>query len=80
MGNNKCFICDVREKTSDFSHYKYADCELMRELGHENKIDRFKWREYVLWDMQKKHEEEVTEEWMKKQKKLHRISIIDLSS
>lgn len=31
----------------------------MRKEGHENKIDRLKWREYVLWDMQKKHDEEI---------------------
>jgi hypothetical protein len=36
-----------------------ASCELMREIGHENKIDRYKWRDYVLWDMKRMHDEEV---------------------
>lgn len=35
-------------------------CEVMRENGHENKIDRIKWREYVLWDMQRRHDKEKT--------------------
>lgn len=34
-------------------------CDEMNRLGHENKLNKFKWREYVLWDMQQKHEEEM---------------------
>ena len=37
-------------------------CEDMREKGHENKVPKMKWREYVLWDMQKKHDEEVSKD------------------
>ena len=32
--------------------------EETRKIAHENKIDKFKWREYLLWDMRKRHEEE----------------------
>jgi hypothetical protein len=35
-----------------------AACEYMRGRGHENKISAYKWREYVLWDMQRRHDEE----------------------
>ncbi len=38
-----------------------AACEDMRLHGHENKVDKFKWREYVLWDMQQKHDREKNE-------------------
>lgn len=33
--------------------------EETRKIGHENKVDKFKWREYLLWDMQRRHEEEI---------------------
>lgn len=33
--------------------------DLMLKEGHDNKIDRLKWREYVLYDMQKRHDFEV---------------------
>lgn len=32
--------------------------EETRKIGHENKVDKLKWREYLLWDMQRRHEEE----------------------
>lgn len=32
--------------------------EETRKIGHELKIDKFKWREYLLWDMLRRHEEE----------------------
>ena len=35
-----------------------AACEDMRAKGHENKVGRMEWREYVLWDMQRRHNEE----------------------
>ena len=37
-----------------FSHFE----EETRKIGHENKVDKMKWREYLLWDMQKRHDEE----------------------
>ncbi len=33
-------------------------CEEMRERGHENKVDRLKWRQVVLWNMQDRHDHE----------------------
>ena len=54
---------ELREHFEAFSQHAWDGfnrcCEEMRKNGHENKIDRFKWRAYVLWDMQKKHDEEV---------------------
>lgn len=35
-----------------------AACDEMCEKGHENKISKYKWREYVLSDMQRRHDEE----------------------
>lgn len=32
--------------------------EETRKIGHENKVDKMKWREYLIWDMQRRHEEE----------------------
>ena len=34
-------------------------CKIMNDKGNEDKVDYFKWREYVLWDMQRRHNEEV---------------------
>lgn len=36
--------------------------ERMRKEGHENKVSKIKWREYVIWDMQRRHEKELTGE------------------
>lgn len=33
--------------------------EETRKIGHENNVNKFKWREYLLWDMQRRHDEEV---------------------
>lgn len=30
-------------------------CADMNEKGHDNKLDPIAWREYVLWDMQRRH-------------------------
>jgi len=40
----------------------YAFEEETRKIGHENKIDKFKWREYLIWDLQRRHNEEVNKE------------------
>lgn len=54
---------ELREHFKAFSDACWVSfnnaCEDMRKHGHENKVDALKWREYVLWDMQKKHEIEV---------------------
>lgn len=34
-------------------------CGAMKDKGGMLTTDKYKWREYVLWDMQKKHDEEV---------------------
>lgn len=56
---------ELRQHFNAFSEYCWkgfnSACEEMRKIGHENKVDRLKWREYVLWDMQKKHKKEVKE-------------------
>lgn len=36
-----------------------ACCEIMREKGHHNMIDKFAWREYVIHDLQERHKEEL---------------------
>lgn len=33
-------------------------CEEMRKTGHENKISKESWRQYLIWDMQRRHDEE----------------------
>ena len=57
---------ELREHFEAFTKYCWDGfnrcCEEMREKGHENNVDRLKWREYVLWDMQKKHRAEVKNE------------------
>lgn len=32
--------------------------EETRRIGHENKVTKMQWREYLIWDMQRRHEEE----------------------
>jgi len=34
--------------------------EETRKIGHENKVDKFKWREYLIWDMQRRNDEEMS--------------------
>lgn len=57
---------ELRKHFDAFTKYCWLGfnkaCEEMREKGHENKVPKMEWREYVLWDMQKKHEEEKNKE------------------
>lgn len=52
----------LKEHWDDFTNHSWQAFSVFeeetRKLGHENKIDKFKWREYLLWDMQRRHEEE----------------------
>lgn len=54
---------ELREHFNAFSRCCWegfnSACEEMVRIGHENKINSLKWREYVLWDMQKKHDAEL---------------------
>lgn len=37
-----------------------ASCNEMVEEGHEGKVPFYKWREYVIYDMQRRHDKEKT--------------------
>lgn len=45
-------------------------CDEWNKEGHKNKIDRLTWREYVLWDMMRRHQEEVNAAQSKADSKL----------
>ena len=34
-------------------------CDEWNEEGHQGKLDKYKWREYILWYMQRRHDEEI---------------------
>ena len=35
--------------------------EETRKIGHESKVTKMKWREYLIHDLQRRHNEEVSE-------------------
>lgn len=39
-----------------------AISDLINEKGNQGKVDRLKFREYLLWDMQNRHEKEVNDQ------------------
>jgi len=51
------WACELKQHFLAFSHACWIGfnnaCEDMRKNSHENEVDRIKWREYVLLDMQK---------------------------
>ena len=66
---------DLGPGTWDHELRKHFDCfseacwrvfnqatEEMREIGHQNKVTKEAWREYVIYDMQRRHDEEVKNE------------------
>jgi len=53
---------ELREHFNGFSQFVWDGfdraIELMRDKGGMKAVDKFAWREYVLWDMQNKHDKE----------------------
>lgn len=46
-----------------------AAVEEMREKGHQNKVTKEAWRDFVIYDMQRRHDEEVKNEGSKESSK-----------
>lgn len=54
---------ELKNHWDHFTDYTWVGFEMFVDdslkRGHQNKIDKMKWREYLIWDLQRRHQEEV---------------------
>ena len=57
---------ELKQHYDKFNEFLWKEfnkyCHISNEKGHNNVVEYNKWREYILWDMQRRHTQEVNGE------------------